>query len=257
MIRVQDPVNLKRIANEILKEVQIAVLDSHSQRLRVGREPKQDWHSQNSLLLQMIDIIVQDRSIKKKLFLNYPFSIYQTRRAGAAKEILNAVTLIKQSQPDFFNKKAKQVCKDFKINSSVFYSSLFQVYLREQMAGEFFVVEVPYLIPGIKDFKGLYLPQYNILDDVIIFMRDGMLDKVVTPHSSLVPMVPIDLVCQFLLNNMISSSAMINNFYGCPLRWQGFFYIISDHFTVHSAPNAYSGPEIRAEETKERKKTRV
>ena len=239
---------LKRVVPEILKVVQIVVMDSHMQRLRVGVQPGTDWFSKNSLIIQMIEIVSQCKSIRKKLFLNYPFSVYQTRRSGAAKEIMNSVTLIKQSQPDFFEKKAKQICKDFKINSTVFYSSLVQVYLREQMAGEFFIVEVPYLIPGVKDFRGLYLPQFNVLDDIIIFMRDGMMDRIDAPYTALVPMVPVDIVCQFLLNNMLSSTAMINNFYGCPLRWTVFFYIVSDHFTVHSASNAYSGPEIRAQE---------
>ena len=251
----QDPVSLKKVLANLLEHSQIVVLDSHSQRLRAGKEPSREWHTKNSLLLQVIDAVAESKRIKKKIFLNYPFSVYQTRRGTSTKEIFSAVSLIKKSQPDFFLKKANQVKKDFKICLEVFYSSLFQVYLREQFATEFFVIEVPYLVSGAESFESVYLPQMNVLDDLIIFMRDGMINSSVTPTNSLVPIIPVDKAVSLLLRNIVNSSAMINNFYGCPIKWSDFFYMVSDHFTIHSAMNAYAGPEVKAIE--QDKKTSV
>jgi hypothetical protein len=255
LVQIQDPVSLNRLMPDILQEVQTVILDSHSQRLREGIEPSAAWFSKNALLLQLIDLIAENKKIKKKFFLNYPFSVYQTRKEDATKDILSAVSLIKKNQPEIFIKKAKQIHGEFKVNLTIFYSSLFQVYLREHYASEFLIIEVPYLVPSVELFRGLYWPQQNVLDDLIIFMRDGIVDKVETPANVTVPIIPVDTCCKLLLGNIENSSAIINNFYCCILKWQGFFYMISDHFTIHSASHAYAGPEVKAIETE--KKTSV
>lgn len=206
-------------------------------------------------MLQLIDQIAESKKIKKKFFLNYPFSVYQTRKEDATKDILAAVSLIKKNQPEIFLKKTKQIHSEFKVNLTVVYSSLFQVYIREHFASEFLIIEVPYLVPGVDQFQGLYWPQQNILDDLIIFMRDGLVDNAETPTNVSVPILPVDVCCKLLLSNIENTSATINNFYCCSLRWQMFFYIISDHFTIHSASHAYAGPEVKAIEGE--KKTKV
>jgi len=245
LVQIQDPIGLKRLFPEISAKAHIALFDSYTQRLREGQDATPGWFSKNSLLLQLIDQLVESKHIKKKLFLNYPFSVFQTRREGATKEILNSVILLKKSQHELFRRKIEQIHKEFKTAVPIIYSSLFQVYLREQYPSEFFIVEVPYLIPGLKEFQGLYLPQGTILDDLIVFMRDGILNDVVIPDSPL-PILPINIACQLINTNMLSTSAMINNFYTSGLKWQDFFYIVSDHFTIHPPANAYAGPEIKA-----------
>lgn len=248
LVLLTDSSSVTRLLPSLVENVEAAIFDSHSQRVREGQELNYHWYAKNDLLLQLVDQIVQSKNIKKKLFLNYPFNIYQTRKEDATPDILTAISHIKSREPAEFKKKVQSIHKEFKVNLTVMYNSLFQVYLRESYASEFFFIEVPYLIPGVEIFPGLYLPQMNILDDLIIFMRDGMVNDVKTPINSNIPIIPIDLCCSLLLKNLSNNSALLNNFYSCLLKWKDFFYIVSDHFTIHSPSYAYAGPEVKAEE---------
>ena len=245
--QVNDPVTLKRLLPILTVRAQVAIFDSSAQRLREGQELSQAWISKNSLLLQLTEELITSKHIRKKLFLNYPFSLYQTRKEESAKELLSAVRLLQQSQPEFFRQKIEQIHRDHKVAMPILFQSIFQVYLREQHPGEFFVVEIPYLIPGLKEFQGLYLPQGGLFDDLLVFMRDGLLDTVIIPDCS-VPLIPVDLACGLLMSNVLSGSAMLNSFYAGGLKWHDFFYIVSDHFTIHPPSSAYAGPEIHAKE---------
>lgn len=248
LIQIQDSARMTKVLSNSLDHIDAAIFDSHSQKIREGQTPSYPFYARNSILLEFVDHIVLTKTIRKKLFINYPFNIYQTGKEDATADILEAISVIKRSDAGKFKEKIDHIHKEFKINIPVIYSSLFQVYLREQYATDFFFIEVPYLIPGIDILQGLYLTQGNILDELIVFMRDGMINVMTTPINSVVPIIPIDLCCRMLLQNLSNSSALIGNFHCCLLKWQDFFYIVSDHFTIHSPSYAYAGPEIKAYE---------
>lgn len=248
LIQVQDSSNMTKVLGDSLENIDAAIFDSHSQKMRESQSPGYAFYSKNAILLELVDHIVQTKSIRKKLFLNYPFNIYQTGKEDATADILEAISMIKKRGAGNFRQKIEHIHKEFKVNIPVIYSSLLQVYLREQYASDFFFIEVPYLIPGVDGLRGLYLPQGNILDELIVFMRDGMVNDVTTPVNSVVPVIPVDLCCRLLMQNLSNTSAQLANFHSCLLKWQDFFYIVSDHFTIHSASYAYAGPEVKAQE---------
>lgn len=149
MCQVQDPLTIKKVMPGLLDRVSTVVLDSYSQAVREGRECTPLWHSRNNLILQVIDILAESKKVKKKIFLNYPYNVYQTRRESAAKDILNVLSFMKKSQPELCTKKIEQIHKEFKVSPSIVYSSIFQVYIREMHPSEFFIIEVPYLISAV------------------------------------------------------------------------------------------------------------
>lgn len=110
-----------------------------------------------------------------------------------------------------------KICKEFGLTKVVLFSSIMQVYLRENHADMFFFAELPFLIPGYKEFKNIYLPQKNVIDDLIVFMRDGLFNKVDVPHDGKIPIIPVDYASEILLKNVINSNAMTDNLFICNL----------------------------------------
>jgi hypothetical protein len=96
-----------------------------------------------------------------------------------------------------------------------------------------------------------------VIDDLIVFMRDGLFQKVDVPIEGKVPIIPIDLACEILIKNVINSNTMTDNLFVCKLSWQKFIFMISDHFSIHSVKKAFSGPEVIANETDKRSKVKL
>jgi hypothetical protein len=86
------------------------------------------------------------------------------------------------------------------------------------------------------------------MDDLIIFSSDGMFSNLTTPLNTTIPIIPVNIACDLLVKNITSSQAMINNFFGCLLKWQSLFYMMADHFLIHSVKQAYAGPEVNVVE---------
>lgn len=149
-----------------------------------------------------------------------------------------------------------KICKEYGCAKFVAYSSIVQVFLREAIDCPFFFVEIPFLSPGIKYFEGMYLPYGSILDDMVIFMRDGVFTEFYTQQNAKVPVIPVDFACELLIKGVIEPQAMRDTLYIGDLDWERFFYLLSDHFNIHSYKNAFSGSEIKIKTNKPQFKVR-
>lgn len=153
---INNETNIQEKLNKVMLEADVAIFDSHYQGVRHGKHSDDKWFEKNRLLFTIFDFFALSQ-ISKKIFLNYPFNVFQTRKEIVSNELFSISLAIREGRMNDFLSVIKTLPNRLGVHIGIVYSSLAQIYLRERHAEIFFMVETPFLVAGLYVLIGILL----------------------------------------------------------------------------------------------------